>query len=66
MFEYYGDIHVYCPGMGAYGPLGSNVFSESLQFSTIAISCKVFTSNDFLTVFPNSNALPSYVDIAVK
>ena len=23
MFEYYGDIHVYCPGVGAYEPLWS-------------------------------------------
>ena len=29
MFEYYGNIHVlvYCPGVGAYKPLGSH-FSE--------------------------------------
>ena len=27
IFEYYGDINVYCPGMGADEPLGSN-FSE--------------------------------------
>ena len=26
MFEYYGDIHVYCPGVGAYEPLGSIFF----------------------------------------
>ena len=35
MFEYYGDIHVYCPGVGAYEPLGS-IFSESLIFSPTA------------------------------
>ena len=29
MFEYYGDIHVYCPGVGADEPRGSNFFSES-------------------------------------
>ena len=28
MFEYYGDIHVYCPGVGAYEPLGSNFFGQ--------------------------------------
>ena len=22
MFEYYGNVHVYCPGAGAYEPLG--------------------------------------------
>ena len=26
MFEYYGNIHVYCPGLGAYVPLGPIVF----------------------------------------
>ena len=36
MFEYYGDIHVYCPGVGAYEPLGSIFFSESLIFSPTA------------------------------
>ena len=35
-FEYYGDIHVYCPGVGAYEPLGSIFFSESLIFSPTA------------------------------
>ena len=28
MFEYYGDIHVYCPGVGAYEPLGPNFFQN--------------------------------------
>ena len=36
MFEYYGNIHVYCPGVGAYEPLGSIFFSESLIFSPTA------------------------------
>ena len=36
MFEYYGNIHVYCPGLGAYEPLGPIVFSESLIFSPTA------------------------------
>ena len=32
MFEYYGNIqvHVYCPGLKADGPLGSILFSQSL------------------------------------
>ena len=47
MFEYYGNIHVYCPGVGAYEPLGSNFFSESLIFSPTA-----HTLNDILKVFP--------------
>ena len=33
MFEYYGNIPVYCPGVGAYEPLGPFSFSESLIFS---------------------------------
>ena len=35
MFEYSGDIHVYCPRVGAYEPLGS-IFLESLIFSPTA------------------------------
>ena len=27
-FEYYGDIHVYCPGVIAYEPLGSFFFQN--------------------------------------
>ena len=33
MFEYYGNIHVYCPGVWAYESLGPFFFSESLIFS---------------------------------
>ena len=36
MFAYYGNIHVYCPVLGAYEPLGPIVFSESLIFSPTA------------------------------
>ena len=32
MFEYYGNIHVYFSGVGAYEPL-SPIFLESLIFS---------------------------------
>ena len=35
-FEYYGNIHVYCPGVGADEPLVLFVFKESLIFSPIA------------------------------
>ena len=51
MFEHYGDMHVYCPGVGAYEPLGS-IFSESLYSVLLPISCKIFTLNDILRVFP--------------
>ena len=36
MFEYYGNIHVYCPGVGAYELLGTNFFSEPLIFRPTA------------------------------
>ena len=35
IFEYYGNIHIYCPGVGADEPLGS-IFLESLIFSPTA------------------------------
>ena len=28
MFEYYGNIHLFCPEVGADEPLGSNVFKN--------------------------------------
>ena len=54
MFEYYGDIreHGYCHGVGAYEPLGSYIFSESLNSVLLPITCKTFTLNDILNVFP--------------
>ena len=36
MFEYYANIHVYCPGVGVDEPLESSFFSESLIFSPTA------------------------------
>ena len=36
MFEYYGDIHVYCPGVGAYG-VGSEIVLL-LCFSVFLVS----------------------------
>ena len=35
MFEYHGNTHLICPGVGAGEPLGSNVFSESLKYSVL-------------------------------
>ena len=47
MFEYYGNVQVYCPGVGAHEPLGSNFFQN--QYSVLLpISCKIFTWNDIL------------------
>ena len=62
MFEYYGNIHVYCPGVGADEPLGSIFFSESLIFSPTAHLLQDFHFKSF----PYSNALATYVDLAVK
>ena len=64
--EYYGDIHVYCPGVGAYEVLGPICFQNHLYSVLLPISCKIFTSNDFLKVFPIQNALATYVDLVVK
>ena len=66
MFEYYGNIHVYCPGVGAYELLGSNFFSESLIFSQSAHFLQDFHFKRHFKSFPHSNALATYVDLAVK
>ena len=34
MFEYYCNVHVYCPGLGADEPLGSDLFSESFNIQS--------------------------------
>ena len=65
MFEYYSDIHVYCPGMGAYGPLGF-IFSESLIFRSTAYFLQDFHFKWHFKSFPHSNALMTYVDLAVN
>ena len=51
MFEYYDNIHVYCPGVGADLPLGS--FFQTHKYSVhLPISIKFFPSNDILKIFP--------------
>ena len=51
IFEYYGNMHVYCPGEGAELPLGS--FFQNYKSSVhLPISIKCFPSNDILTIFP--------------
>ena len=52
MFEYYGDIHVYCPGVGAYAPLGPIFFRIINNQSYCPISCKTISLNDILKVSP--------------
>ena len=65
MFEYYGDIHVYCPGVGAYEPLGS-IFLESFIISPTAHFQQDFHFKWHFKSFPHSHALATYVDLAVK
>ena len=66
MFEYYGNIHVYCPGVGAYEPLGPICFSESLIFSPSTHFLHDFYLKRLFKSFPHSNALATYVDLAIK
>ena len=65
-FEYYGNIHVYCRGVGAHEPLGSNFFSESLIFSPTSHFLQDFHFKLHFKSFPHSNALATYVDLAIK
>ena len=65
MFEYYGNMHVYCPGVGAYDPLGPN-FSESLIFSHTTHFLQDFHLKWLFKSFPHSNALATYDDLVVK
>ena len=52
IFEYYGDIHVYCPGVGAYELLGSKFFQNHKSSVHLPISFKFFPANDILRIFP--------------
>ena len=65
MFEYYGNIQLYCPGVGAYEPLGP-FFSESLIFSHTTHFLQDFHLKLLFKSFPHSNALATYVDLAIK
>ena len=67
-FEYNGNIHVYCRGVGAHEPLplGSIFFSESLIFSPTSHFLQDFHFKLHFKSFPHSNALATYVDLAVK
>ena len=66
MFEYYGNIHVCCPGVGANEPLGPFFFSESLIFSHTTHILQDFHLKLLIKSFPHSNALATYVDLAIK
>ena len=57
MFEYYGNIHVYCPGVRPYKPLGHDLYTHC-SILAINASCEVslksvhqFQSRRFLKVF---------------
>ena len=52
IFEYYGNIHVDCPGVGADQPLGSNLFQNHKSSVHLPISFKFFPSNGILTISP--------------
>ena len=52
IFEYFCNIHVYCPGVGADQPMGSKSFSELPTFSPFAHFLQDLPFNDILTIFP--------------
>ena len=56
IFEYYCNIHVYCPGVGADQPLGSNSFQNHITSVHLPI----------LTIFPIQMHGQPYADLAVK
>ena len=65
MFEYFGNIRVYCPGVRAYEPLGP-FLSESLIFGHTTHFLQDFHLKLLFKSFPHSNALGTYVDLAIK
>ena len=66
MFEYYGNIHVYSPGVGPDKPLGPIFFSQSLIFSPTDHFLQDFHLKLLFKSFPHSNALATYVDLVIK
>ena len=64
MFEYYGNVHVYCPRWGHMSPWGPVFFSESLIFSPTAHFLQDFHFKRHFQSFPHSNALATHVDLA--
>ena len=66
-FEYYGNIHVYCSGVGADKPQGPKFFQNHNSSVHLPISFCFFPSNDILPIFPiQMHVRPIYVDLAVK
>ena len=47
IFEYYGDVHVYCTGVGEDTPLGSNCFQNHKYSVHLPISFKFFLQMTF-------------------
>ena len=61
------EIYMYiAPGWGHMSPWGPICFSESLIFSPTARFLQDFHFKRHFKSFPNSNALVTYVDLAVK
>ena len=52
MFENNGHLHVFSPGAGADDPLGSNFFYKHKSLFNLVISCKFFSLNGLVKVFP--------------
>ena len=53
MFGYYGNIHVYCPGVGAHEPLGSFFFRiGNIIFSPVAHFLQVLSFKCHFNSFP--------------
>ena len=60
-------LHIkFGPGVWTYEPLGPFFFSESLIFSSTAHFLQDFHFKWHFKSFPYSNALETYVDLAVK
>ena len=67
IFEFFFVIYMYIAlGWGQTNPWETIFFQNYLPSVHLPISCKICLSNDILTIFPHSNALATYVDLAVK
>ena len=68
IFEYYGNIHVYCPGARADQPLGSKVYFRFIYLQSICPFSANFPFKCFFYNFPpdDTTARATYVDLAVK
>ena len=65
MFEYNGNIHVYCPGVGAYEPMGSILF-RIINIQPYCPFPERISLKMTFQQFSHSDALRNYVDLAAK